>query len=700
MANYNSGQIKPYSGNAEAGVPYHVKDTVERVDWTPLVNQYLKESKEKAFERDGVRSVQAEVDYQTAFIKKKSEMDPSSPTYLEDLQAWGNENRPTYLEQAGFETREAKSALDKRLIQFNGQTVIQGVGEQQKVTAEKAITTRRDMENTVLNGIRNDPDQMPALVKDFSGMADRLNAGIPAVAREKMSREFADNAVLAATEGMALKGNVGGAREFLKSSVGIDPDTIRAMSRRLNEIENNNEQEFNKVLTTQYADVYDQVNSGQVTSLSQLDDPRYNQLWEARPMARVQLRETLRNKQEAQVREARVARDHSRKVALGEGGGYTSGQSDKLWAAQMMDDPPKDGADVATRLVAHVRTVGMLPKQIKQSFDLAEYSNDPEQLATYGMLEDLLHEEFPSLPTGAGKIYSEMRTKRELYGVTYDQAAEMALKDRKTNPDIKERRKVEFTATAKESKYAPRTSLGTKLGLPADQLPPEMVQQYDEIVRDTYNQSGDIAYSAKSAADVVRRRYVPGTTKIGGVDRVVSYPPEAVIAQNIPNAKSYHGDLGPAITEHLVTALKGKVNPYSPEIGKEWEVIDGQPPVRLQDTPQTARQIAAGEAPTYEVQQRIPGGYATVRDNKGEAITYTAPNWDELKNYPVIKNRLDADTQKMKQSQAKAKSEEETTKALAEPEQFPGTIKNNPVMNKGGTAKDVRNKLREYWGIK
>lgn len=645
------GRVGAYSGRAGAGLVGTQVQAPDTVDPAEALKGYFDREKRAAAARDGLRSVKAEADFQTRYLQYQNTLDPMSPSYMADIKQWSEDNTPTSLDAAGFETDEAKTDYQMRLARFSGSVSNHAAQAQADAMAQTAITTRTDAQNDALTNIRNDPGNAAAYLEAFRGQSERLNAGIPAVARAKMDRAFADEATLTQAEGMAMSGDIRGARDFLKGATGVAPDAVRAMGRRINEIENQNEQERSKALTGLYADVLEGVYSGRFSEPGQLDQPEYAELWRERPTARVELRERIRNEQKRKVAEARSAADAARKAAAGMGAGYSQHDSDLAWGNTMLDMAGKDVSptDYMKALASHVYSYTTVPSIVKQQFDRAELSGDENTLAQSAEVEQFLRETFPAAKTGAGPIYSVMAGLQKTYGMDSLQAAREALKQRSADPNVIKGNEEEQNAVLKAEAYDPRKSAAAAFDVDASLAPPEVVFLYDTVFKDQMKRNGNNSALASTVAkEEVSRRYLPGLTTVGGVERLVPFAPEAQIAQGLPAAKSYIPLLGDAVTGHLKEMLTGKIRPYAPEGGDPWDVIDEQPPVRLMATKATEDAIRGGRRPEYEIQQRVPGGYIPVTDAQGRPVTYALPDWDELKAYPVIRDKIASDTARVR----------------------------------------------------
>lgn len=661
-----TGRVGVYSGRADSAPVSTAVRAPSTAGLTNAIGGFFEELNRAAQVRDGIKSVRAETELQTKYLQYESTLDPLSASYAKDLQEWAEDNYAASADSADFETAEGRRDYEQRMIRFSGAAAMQALQKQVAATADRAVTTRGDAENETLNNIRNDPANAEGFLTSFQQQAERLNKGIPAHVREKMDRAFADEAVLTQAEGMAMGGDIAGARKFLSGATGVSPDSIRAMGRRINELENQQEAERSKALTTVYADALEGVYSGRFTSPEQLDRPEYAELWKERPTARVELRQRIRNEQGQRVAAARAHSASMKAAAKGEYAGFTAAQGDKAWAVTaeaLPTDKPNAALDA---LFKHIYTFTTVPKAVKQSLDRAEFGDDPQALAAAAEVESSIRTRFPGVSTGAGKIYSVIDGLKSTYGMDSVEAATEALKRRKQDPNVLKSTEEETPAALKAAKYEPRTSLAAALDIEPAKLPQEMVSKYNMVLRDQMRENGnDFALASSVAKTQVQQQFLPGITTVGGVERVAPFAPEAQITRLVPNTTAYAPLLGEAITGHLEETLKGKIHPYAPEGVNPWSVVDGQPPVKLEPIPgETERAVRAGELPRYNIFERTPGGYIPLMDKDGAPVTYKAPNWEEMKKYPKIRDKVAADTavieQKVKGNAEQYRREENT----------------------------------------
>lgn len=267
-----------------------------------------------------------------------------------------------------------------------------------------------------------------------------------------------------------------------------------------------------------------------------------------------------------------------------------------------------------------------------------------------------------------------------------------ALENRKADPKIAELRKTELPAAVKDTGYTPRASLASALDVDPEDLPPGMVQRFDEEVKRSYGNNGNMEISQRAAADRIKKTFLPGRSTVGGVERFVEYAPEAFLAQTIPNAKVLAPHIGEAITAHLTDTLKalpGLTPPFATEAGKEWEVEDGLPPIKLEASPTTRKQIAAGARPEYDIYVRDIGGWRKLQDEKGNPVTYPLPDHDTLMAYPVMQTKAE-------ELKAKAEGAASRRKAVGEVKEAVDKM----TLVDPEARKNYRDTMRNMWGIK
>lgn len=643
--------MKPggYQGNAPGALVNPIAPKLQGFGIDPgtagrMVADWITEGPKQ---RDALRTVQAANAYRSAYAEYEAGLDPASPSYTSDLEAWAKDNAPQFGADAGFETGAASDAYAIQAERFNGAAQLEAIGKAKGAIADQSITMRQEAETTVYNGIRNDPSQSDKLLAQHAETMAALNQAIPPHARAKLDRNFADGVVISTMEGMALQGDIEGARKFLRGATTLNPDTVRNSERWLDQQLAVKEQEKSKALTQQYVTYADRINAGQITDPSLFDRDEFRGLREENPGQWLNLREMARAQAKHLVAEERARANAYEQARLGYGSMYTAEGSNKVWKQTVADlgGPEADADQYSQAVIQHVSAFGQVPAEVKGRLERVNVLNDPAQLVQYYPLYLAMHEHFPAADVGeSAKTFSEMAAYQERYGIPAQQAAERVIADRAVPVEVRRQRETDFKDASKAVKFDARPALAKSLGYdsPAE-VPADLVANYDGAVRDSFMRNGDIKAAMAAGHEYIKARYAPGPTVIGGAERQAPFPPEAIILQNNPGMRAYAADIGVAVNNELQTLLKAAgIKPFSATAGQEWDVTDGYPPFRLTATPQTIEEIRSGaKAPEYQIEIRAAHGYEPLPRQGGGYLTYQLPTGPELQAMPEIKARLD-----------------------------------------------------------
>ena len=614
--------------------------------------------------RDSLKRIQYAAEFNVAAAAKTAGLDPTTVDYTQLVRQGYDEAAEETYAKAGddFHSQRAMDELRASVVQTTGQAERAAIVARHQAIGSLAETQFNASAHAALAAIRRNPDGEDVYLADFGNIAKDLVKALPGDKAAALTLSFAQDAIIARTEGYALKGRFDEARAYAAAHEdAMEPAAFRALKGLVREIEGDQQRTAvasTNVLTAQY-----RIEIGDANTVAGLDEIR-------RKVER-QSAAGLFNNQEGTYasiigsiqarRSSIISETHALNTAVTNfDNGTLDGtqkQTDLAWGAYRSVLPPN--APVAAQ-VAHmqqfVTRAGHVPSSVHDLIANAELVNNPDQLATAAEFWDGLMAAGvpPSVNTGAAKENSRViatSTFVELAKMSYADAARLvtdAMPDNATLSARREQFKKDFDAETKFDAVAyiqNQVGFGGKwAGLERNiPVPPTVARDFERGLRLFYEMNGDANASKAMALKQFNTMY--GVTSVGGVSRVAKLPPENYFPPAIGVALS-HNQRQHIITEDVRRTLNDLSVVAAIVIGDK-EDTSGIPAFGLEADANTERDVAEGRLPEYRVLVRNSiGDLVPIRVTKNDGsrvwLTYTPPDAARLQTNPEYRAILDA----------------------------------------------------------
>jgi hypothetical protein len=610
--------------------------------------------KEQNDRMDNMRAVKAKGAAQLAATKRVADLDPLSPDFEETVYQ-------TYLEEAQIASEGAQFADGKNADVFK--TEQQSLAEGARVKAfqfkqerviEDALMTRENLENELLNRVREDPAGFQSHMDTFEDDVLKVDALLPPNVAKARSEALQDNVIYSRAEGLAEAGDVNSALEFLDSAEagGVDPAKIREAKRRIRRIESTNRTEFNRATANQVAELTHRVMTGQA-GYAEIDAAEKAGLFQAREGYGWQLKTAAANVQKSAAKEGRKLETSAAKLA----GGFAEQEDvDRIYNYELEklgpDATPEQKVQVALDLA---RQTYLVPDPLRDAITTASRSANPEKVAQAADLHAKLVEVNPYADTGATdttKLLAEMTAS----GADPVETAKSLIdssRNRNSEARAKELREARKSATKDDTIGAIREA---NKGLSEDDIAnnPDLILDVEKLA-DTYFKAGNITYEdarAHAAATIGRQH---GRSEVLGGERSQPLPPEQVLYSTFTGKGLYElEDVREYLNKSIMEEVGAVAKPWAPPGADPSEPVDGRPAYILH-TDNRTRDAAKTKGPlSYEIRVRTEFGYSPIlTDDEDEPrLRYYLPSNEQLGAGLGLTEKREKQKQKVRDTRA------------------------------------------------
>ncbi len=191
---------------------------------------------------DKLKSVEIEERFKRNVDERNAKINPLDADFEEQVSNVVEEERAAATETANdtFGTQSELDALQLLLkTQGEGLKTLASTFRRSAISKE-GMRMYEEASDGVLAQVAADPDGADLYVDAFKEKVKRLGAGVPPLTLAKMALEFADDAIFAQVEGLALQRRFEEARALADDEAGeFPPERFRTLKRRVREIEAN-----------------------------------------------------------------------------------------------------------------------------------------------------------------------------------------------------------------------------------------------------------------------------------------------------------------------------------------------------------------------------------------------------------------------------------------------------------------------------
>lgn len=546
-------------------------------------------------ERDAIKSVEAESKGLLDADAKIAKLDPLASDYDARVQEIYEGMRVSTLAGADLKTPEARAALERRMIVIASAGRLTAAQTARGAIQGEAMRVRGEREDEVLAKIRKDPDGYDAYLKSFQADMGRLNQGIDPEKARKFAQEFGDKAIAARIEGLAERGNTGGALALLKNEAkGLTQDQYRALYGRIKAFESQQradgerfaaqdaakfeveiikggkvDPKTGEVIPGTAAPTAADVQARQARGAYGLNPEKYVQHMRMIAMADAhRVEETRKDRDAVEAAKNRTIQnqeeaDRAFRVFAGE----------EMAKRKPSPDAPVDASmlQLAERFAAEQ---GWVPSQISVRIANAERIGgpgaDPEQaaqvMAQAAVMANSIQTAAPRAKLEIGPRVQAVISSAKVEGLTFDEAAKRVVSqstfDDKTRKDraeaFKELAKDEsWTALVADTFGRSVTEAVLQNILPGARStrvtpPPELAYEARRLAEENYKLVGgnDLAKVKDMTVAQLKRQF--GVSAVGGVLQVVRFPPEAQLPPVIAQKAVEFGD--PSLPTKIIEA--------------------------------------------------------------------------------------------------------------------------------------------------
>lgn len=579
------------------------------------------------------------------------DQDKLSPTYLEDSAALV----AVLNEGAGedIKTRQVRDSLSADLDTFGtNQTVAFSLGRTDAIVDDTVLEHIKSAD-AIAAAVVLDPDGFQIHIARHAALVKNL-PDLPAAEQKAQEEAFADKITQARIEGLAQFGRGDEARALLRESAGaFKLETVRAMARRIREIETLTQQGALAAVTRQVADI-----SVAVTDARSLEELQALRDQVDTMDADGQFPGALQGKRVALIRAIETKR---KAIASGDkslleglrnfsgGLGFDDPKQADLVYGLLFKDLVESGAtpeQINSMTAQFVKDGGIVPPAVKNRHEAAEVVESPTLLAGAAASVLRIREAARDADTGAGPRVEATIALHVLGGQTLEEAAIIV-----TNglPDAATRavREKEFEELIDDFDVEDflddagiiddRTVLGITIFADPASIADRVRVDALEAFRIQYMLTGNEKVAALAAQEAMKGLY--GQTTVGGGDpRVVRTPPHKIMPN--PGGILTDAQLDKVVTADLGVGLAQREIEAAAPLNEE----DTSPPATLFADAQTRREVAAGGPVSYSVRVRNSFGMQSpVNIQEGISLRqmrYTLPSATEMQSMPAYQEVL------------------------------------------------------------
>lgn len=614
---------------------------------------YMAHAQKQKLQEDGVRASKAETQYELNVGQRLAELDPLDPDYDQQVGTVLTEARQAAEEGAGFVTEQRRQEFSARMDELGVKSVLRAAEQRRVVVQQAAATEYEAAANLAINQITASPSSFESIVNEFSAkIAPVLDAMAPRE-RAKQADQFARQAVLGRTLGLADIGKYDEAKNFLLSNGGdINPVQLRSTMLQVDNIERRRVNEWKQAST----DAAARLKLGLVTGTVSMTDVM-KAVPSLAPGAAATLLTYAETMQRRQAKESgAISEAYSRFNA---GLPVTPKMQDQIYAGlvqQGMNEATKANGGAAppgaTALniraqaaASFVQTQGVAPPAFRAAISAAERSGSPDAVAqaAYLVMQARKGDPDGKVKDGAGVVTDVVLDMA--YGLaggeptlqTIQQAAQDVLS--KGNPEVRQKQARE----AFSGNQAGKTLKELANGLDT----PAAIGEFEQERRRAFLWTGDVDRANTVAANRVAQRYRP--TSIGGGQAITVNGPAA--EETVPRImRETLGEAG--VRDALNAGVRRQLQAIenSPWANDAFEPdAAGTPAFYLEPDDLTKRQREAGQPASFVVRARsplFPGVLIPVPvindDGSRGQLRYTVPGTDEeaLATVPEMSDRL------------------------------------------------------------
>lgn len=608
---------------------------------------------------DKLKSVEIEERFKRNVDERNAKLNPLDNDFEEQVSNVVEEERAAATEAANdtFGTQSEMDALQLLLkTQGEGLKTLASTFRRSAIS-KRGIALYEAASDEVLAQVREDPDGADLFVDAFKEKVKRLGAGVPPLALAKMALEFADDAIFAQVEGLALQRRFEEARALSDDEAGeFPPERFRTLKRRIREIETQARADDLIANADELADI--DIATIDAQNVGDLEVQR-ERVEEARDAG------VLTPGQAA----ARIAAIASRGRSLIKAGKQREEAVKAFLENRVTDRKQADlvneilierararaeakgeelTPDAALKITVNANArMGILAGTDRSDIDVAGVTNDPATLERGILVAQAYSKGAPSVDLNEKPQLTIARVYSELLGMTPEKAAQFTI-SRVPDQATRKQRTEEFAELTAELDVEERIQddvLETGFFESDAVVSAKAQEDYLKIFNARYLFTGDEDVAKEAAIRDFRRVY--GITRAGtGIARVVKNPPErmlpAAVLQNLdPDMATQliNEDVNANIKRifFLPTTPEGAIAPPGPEatpeeLLRQTLLIEAGVPTEwvLADT---------GVPGTYEVRFLNSEGVMApfVDPVTGESFKYTVPTIDEMDDIPSFK---------------------------------------------------------------
>jgi hypothetical protein len=612
--------------------------------------------------RDALKRVEFEQQFQTTAAGKAASLDPMEVDYDRKVGDAYREAGQAIEEAAADQFHSQKPLLDLRstVAQATGQAERAAISARRTATAAVAEAQYGTSALAALAKIRKDPDGEDVYLADFAKTAGVINPALPQTKQIALGLNFAQDAIIAKSEGLALAGRHAEARAFADAhQEALTPAAFRSTKTLIREIEG--QQERDAVATTEALTATTRIKIDDATSLADLDEIRRQIEAQDRAglfannkntMAELVISvNTRRDQIIAQTRGLDVALQH---FATGTGVDDQK-EADLVWATMDGKLNAQLPLDERVKVVAEfAKASGWVPTKYKRLVANAEIVSDPVLLASAAQIYDGMRKAGvgPNVDLGTDKSASRVTLTSALVsatGMLYDDAAKIVV-DNLPDKTVLEARREQFKADFANYDADPgvaflfsggqylekNAAVGGFFGFGAASVTPEAAVAFEQSLRAFYELSGNKTVATTAAMQRFSAQWgVTGTAT--GKERLEKFPPERYFPPAVNDALTV--DQKRLIIDSDVRRFLGVYNINPATVIGDKEDVSGIPDFQLAPDAQTERELAAGQRPSYEIRARNNVGQpvpvpVTRDDGVRINLRYTMPDAERLRTLP------------------------------------------------------------------
>ena len=612
---------------------------------------------------DKLKSVEIEERFKRNVDERNAKINPLDADFEEQVSNVVEEERAAATETANdtFGTQSELDALQLLLkTQGEGLKTLASTFRRSAISKE-GVRMYEEASDGVLAQISADPDGADLFVDAFKEKVKRLGAGVPPLTLAKMALEFADDAIFAQVEGLALQGRFQEARALADDEAGeFSSERFRTLKRRVREIEANARADDLVANADEVADIdiatTDASNVGDLEVLRERveaarDDGILTPAQAADATSKIASRGRSLIKGGKKREEAVKAFLENRVTDRKQADLVNEILIERARArAEAKGEELTPEAALRVTVAANAR-MGMVAGTDREDVDVAGVTNDPATLERGIVVAQAYSKDAPGVDLNEKPQLTIARVYAELLGMTPEKAAQFTI-SRVPDQATRKQRTEEFAELTVELDVEERIQddiLETGFFESDAVVSAKAQEDYMKIFNARYLFTGDEDVAKEAAIRDFRRVY--GITRVGtGVARVVKNPPErmlpAAVLQNLdPDmvTQIINEDVSANIKRifFLPTTPEGAIAPPGP--GATPEELLRQALVIEAGVPTEWVLADIGTPGTYEVRfLNIEGVMAPFVDPKtGESLKYTVPTVDEMDNIPSFKRLKD-----------------------------------------------------------